>query len=354
MTPLIKWCLAFLVVGVLLSCLGLTLVLEVPIFLAIGWVLFLVHVLPQVEIDPGAWATGLVALAAFTAGLHGFLRWLASAVRSTAEPNSDQLSTTVDRDKPAWSLRLTATVAALLMVMFVAGISIVGITHQLTWLATSKEPLVAARGGEASRRITSTNHLHNIGVALHLHHDAHGQLPPGSSTDRDGRALHSWQTLILPYLGETTLYQSIDLSKTWSDPANAAPFKQALYFFLNPSVDANETDAAGFAVSHYAGNSYVLGGTQPMTWAGFKDGASKTILAGEAAGNFRPWGQPGNWRDPRLGINKSLDGFGGNRADATMFLIGDGSVKTFFDDIDPELFRALCTPIGGENHQMPE
>ena len=34
-------------------------------------------------------------------------------------------------------------------------------------------------------------------------------------------------------------------------------------------------------------------------------------MAGEVAGDFKPWGDPTNWRDPALGINRSPEGFGG-------------------------------------------
>ena len=46
-------------------------------------------------------------------------------------------------------------------------------------------------------------------------------MPPSYTVDPNGRPLHSWRTLILPYLEQESLYKSIDLSKPWNDPLNA-------------------------------------------------------------------------------------------------------------------------------------
>ncbi len=48
----------------------------------------------------------------------------------------------------------------------------------------------------------------------------HGHLPPAYTTDTNGKALHSWRVLILPFLGETELYKKIDLEKPWDHPVN--------------------------------------------------------------------------------------------------------------------------------------
>ena len=62
---------------------------------------------------------------------------------------------------------------------------------------------------------------------------AYNALPPAYTVDANGRPLHSWRTLILPYLEQESLYQTIDLSKPWNDPANARAVETAF-----PSFDA--------------------------------------------------------------------------------------------------------------------
>ena len=61
-------------------------------------------------------------------------------------------------------------------------------------------------------------------------------LPPAYTVDAKGRPLHSWRTLILPYLEQEPLYQTIDLSKPWNDPANAKALETSLPVFRCPEA----------------------------------------------------------------------------------------------------------------------
>jgi Tfp pilus assembly protein PilE len=54
---------------------------------------------------------------------------------------------------------------------------------------------------EAARRNNCAAMLHQIGIALHEYAKVHGALPPAYTVDADGESLHSWRTLILPYIG---------------------------------------------------------------------------------------------------------------------------------------------------------
>ncbi|TWT37262.1 hypothetical protein KOR34_22090 [Posidoniimonas corsicana] len=65
--------------------------------------------------------------------------------------------------------------------------------------------------------------IHNnrrIMVAIHNYHDKHGALPPAWTVDADGRPLHSWRVLILPFVGEEELYQQFRLDEPWDSPHN--------------------------------------------------------------------------------------------------------------------------------------
>lgn len=70
----------------------------------------------------------------------------------------------------------------------------------------------------------STN-LRQIAIALQSYHDKYQSLPPAYTVDEEGKPLHSWRTLILPFIkGEQELYDSIDLSKPWNHPVNQQAF----------------------------------------------------------------------------------------------------------------------------------
>lgn len=47
-----------------------------------------------------------------------------------------------------------------------------------------------------------------------------------------------------------------------------------------------------------SGNARPVGGDVPWSIRQITDGTSNTLLMGEAAGNYKPWGNPTDWRDP--------------------------------------------------------
>lgn len=96
--------------------------------------------------------------------------------------------------------------------------------------------LPATRGRPATRRSTCQNYLKQIGLALHNYHDEYGSFPPAYTVDAEGKPLHSWRTLLLPFVEEPQLYQTIDLTKPWDDPANAEAFAATPPIYSCPST----------------------------------------------------------------------------------------------------------------------
>src|SRR5690349_13682816 len=72
---------------------------------------------------------------------------------------------------------------------------------------------------EAARRAQCTNNMKQLGIALHNYHDTVGAFPtsfwrntlnPNGSTDVSNR--HSWFSMILPYIEQTTVYNAMNFS----------------------------------------------------------------------------------------------------------------------------------------------
>lgn len=329
----------WIVALVLLACAGFALPIDLAIAIVFGWVFYLVRVVPHIGVAWDAVITAAVCLILFLAGSHAVLAWLYGYLANDA----DKGDSTPRRWKPRW----TAALGMLIILMFVAGLSAAGIVHQAGWLLTSREPLVQSDSG-AMRRAISTNHLKDIGVALANYHEAHRSYPPGGLFDGNGQPLHGWQAMLLPFLEQQKLYDRIDFSVPWDHPRNADVYRTEIPGFLYPFTFETR-DRRGYALSFYAGNAEVLGGDVARKVSDMKDGTSSTFMAGEAAGEFQPWGYPANWRDPVLGINRSPRGFGGPwPPGGANFLFADGSVHFLKNTIDPRVFRALSTPTGGD------
>lgn len=111
---LVKWTLRVLLVLFLVSFLFAAGLLEVPFRLLLGWAPYLVHVVPQTQVNMELLLCSLGALAL---GMIG-MQWLMSRLRAPQR----------------WPWRWTLTWCAMLVVMFSTSIAAVGIVHQAAWL----------------------------------------------------------------------------------------------------------------------------------------------------------------------------------------------------------------------------
>jgi len=323
------------VIAILVAVIAPEAVWQAVFALAAGWIPFLRHTVPRMTVDwPQVWLT-LAALGAFVAGLHRFLRWLLRDGATVAAS--------------AWRFRWTAAVATLVLVMFVAGTAMVGIVHQFVWLARSDEPWTKNSFRQIFDRRASSGNLKGIAQAAIGHERQHGVLPAGVVADADGRPLHGWMTMLLPFIDEGELFVRVRLDESWDSAANAPVFATRVHAYENPGID-RQRDAPDLTRADYAANALVIGPGEPLGRGQIEDGAARTILAGEVMAGRVPWGQPGNSRDPRRGLDPaSPDAFGGPwEYGMVQVVFADGHVGTVSPDIDPRLLDAIATPRGGE------
>jgi WD40 repeat protein len=207
---------------------------------------------------------------------------------------------------------------------------------------------------EARWRLQSANNLKAIGLALHNYHDAYMGFPPGAIADKAGREHHGWQAPLLPYVEQVDVYNAIDFNVPWDDPKNRVPMQTQVAAYRSPAISQIK-DAAGYALTHYAGNSHLFQKNRAFRISQITDGTVNTIMAGEAAGNFLPWGHPQNCRDPGIGISAGPDSFARpNFPQVAGFVMCDGSVRFLNRNIDPGVLKALATPAGNENVTIPD
>jgi len=199
---------------------------------------------------------------------------------------------------------------------------------------------------EAARRTQCKNNLKQIGLALHNYHDTYGSLPPAYTVDADGNRLHSWRTLILPFLEEGPLYERIDLSKPWDDPANAEVFKTArIAVYACPSTELQDLQTTYVAV---VGPETSFPGSEGRPFDTIEDGLSNTLFVFETDHEHAvPWMEPVDAEpDQFIEFSKNPDVLahtGGMQA-----LIGDGSVHFISQELPTAMRQALLTVAGSE------
>jgi prepilin-type N-terminal cleavage/methylation domain-containing protein/prepilin-type processing-associated H-X9-DG protein len=91
---------------------------------------------------------------------------------------------------------------------------------------------------EAANRMRCKNNLHQIGLALHNHHDATGYFPSGITIGgSDNLELGGFGGFVrlLPYLEQDNLFRGWDLNGKWYEPPNADLVSTEVKVFYCPS-----------------------------------------------------------------------------------------------------------------------
>lgn len=329
-----------------------------PVFrhLLFGWISFLFSGLAGSSFHGMTLLIALLSGCGWVIGLCWILKW-------TRDTSSNQTSDTPVASRCKQAVRL----AILLLLMFSAGIAIVGIVHQVSWLATSSQPFyekssarfagipLLGSAESAALRNQSKWSIKTIELAIHNYldvspsNDESYPLPAGGIYDETGRGMHGWMTPILPYVGEGFLTSDVDFKQPWNSAANKPYFQSPIHYYWNPAIN-QRVDDEGYPLAHYSANVHVMFPNSRLLRKQITDGESQTILFGEVSGRFVPWGAPNNFRDPARGINRFPDGFGGasGTRGAHMAFV-DGSIKQLNQNIDPSVLRALSTPSAGDD-----
>lgn len=201
---------------------------------------------------------------------------------------------------------------------------------------------------EPARRTQTLNNLRNVAIAAHSYiQEFDGRLPAGGSLE-DTLPERSWQTQLLPYLEQQALYRQIDFTQAWDSPANAK-LSSATMAVLQRADESNRGPIGGFGITHFSGNSRVLGRREGMRIddVSEKDGTSQTLLMGEIGTAYPPWARPGNTRDPARGLGGGADQWGVSQTKpcAVMFVGGNG--RFLRPDIAPRVLELLADPDNG-------
>ena len=281
------------------------------------------------------------------------------------------------------SLLLLFAVAGLAMATFGAyGVAIPFLFLPTFWILTASKrvelvvvlgiifllaTLVVHRHGESWRKGTCRRNLRDIAMALRSYHDVYGQFPPLYLADAQGRPMHSWRVLILPYLPDSVasnIYQQYRFDEPWNGPRNRKLAAQLPELFSCPSADTLRASAS--QTTHYvavSGPDSVWPGPAGVSVDEIGDDLKNTILLVEIAESNIQWMEP---RDVTLSDALS-SGNGACTVPSSghyverMYFFGttypqvghaamvDGSVVIFEIQPTPEQFAAMVSTNGGES-----
>ena len=157
-------------------------------------------------------------------------------------------------------------------------------------------------------RSTCASNLKQIALALQSYHTVNGCFPPAYIADKNGKPIHSWRVLLLPYLDRGDLYKAYDFAEPWDGPKNRK------LLVMRPSVFACPSEAGGDA-SGAAQTSYLAVVGTNAAWPGdksrkvraadFPAGISNTVMLVEVANSGISWTEPRDLSLDALGMSDS-------------------------------------------------
>jgi len=211
---------------------------------------------------------------------------------------------------------------------------------------------------EAARRMQCSSHLKGLTLAFHTYHDVYKSFPPAYTVDENGKPLHSWRVLILPFMEGQALYEKIRLDEPWDSEYNRQFHDmQEVYKTIRPMVPMTNEQIGASTVRYFrcpssfknilaplgrgtfqAGNcnySVVIGeetifpGSKATSLSDITDGTPNTILLVERI-------IPICWMDPNNeisfdiaceGVNRHLLGIGSEHTGGANVGYADGSIR---------------------------
>jgi hypothetical protein len=207
--------------------------------------------------------------------------------------------------------------------------------------------LAATRVRKASSRMQIANNLKQISLAMHNYQTSFGTFPPAILRDKDGKPIHSWRVLLLPYLEASDLYSKFHLDEPWDSPHNIALADQMPRVYAGPEEIAVSGGKTFYQVLVGPGTAFE-GGQGFKSPQDFPDGIESTILVVEAR-NPVLWTQP---VDLPFIPDGALPPFGAPRGSSipSVFCAAmvDGSVRMFATAVSPEPLRSWITRNGGD------
>lgn len=195
---------------------------------------------------------------------------------------------------------------------------------------------------EAAQRMSGSNNLKMLGLAMHNFHDTLGAFPAMYGPEGKSKGL-SWRVHALPYLEELALYKEFHLDEPWDSPHNQKLIERMPKVFESPQLKLEPGKTNLLALVTPQG---IFSGGPGLRMSEITDGMSNTVLLVEAnADQAVIWTKP---TDLVVDESAPLKGLGKAREDGFNILMADGSVQFLRSPIDAKVFWRMITRRGND------
>jgi hypothetical protein len=204
------------------------------------------------------------------------------------------------------------------------------------------------RSREAAIASQANSPLNILSVALHNYHDTYGSFPPAYLADEQGRPMHSWRVLILPYLEQRAIYQQYRFDEPWDGPYNSQLADRMPSTFHIPSEPPSTSRTNIVAI---VGEPTAFPGARATRFRDFRDGTGNTILLTEIADSDIPWLEPRDLCFQKMSFtvnDRTRPSISCSRRRGPYVVLADSISAYTVRDVHPEALRAMATIDGAE------
>jgi len=194
------------------------------------------------------------------------------------------------------------------------------------------------------------SNLQRIGLALQAYELDHGTLPPAFIPGPNGKPMHSWRVLLLPYLDEDGLYSNYNFAEPWDSLANQQLTTRMPRVYACPA----DPDSHALGESNYmvvVGPETMFPGSKSRSTDSVLDDLASTILVVEVPIYGASWLKPEDLKIEQMqfsingGLGKDM---GSYHPDGAHTLMADGNVRFLSDLIPSDFLEGMTTADGGE------
>jgi hypothetical protein len=196
--------------------------------------------------------------------------------------------------------------------------------------------------------VQCVNNLKQITLALHSYHDLYGTFPPAYVADDNGKPMHSWRVLILPFVEQDALYKKYRFDEPWDGPNNRLLFKEKPRLFGCPLED-RDRGGPSMTTSYLAvvGSHAAWRGSEGVTLGDLVDPLSTVVLVTECAPDEVIWTEPRDLEFEEAVKLAELDSRYASVHGGWNVGFADASVRRFQDGTDVVNWREVLTMDDG-------
>lgn len=207
----------------------------------------------------------------------------------------------------------------------------------------------------SSHKNECAKNLRRITLALHQYEAKYGSFPPAYLADAQGKPMHSWRVLLLPFLGYEHVYRQYNFAEPWDGPRNMSLRRAMPPEYACPAdPDARSQDETNYMV--LVGSETMFPKTGCVKREMVTDGVQNTLLLVETPASGVCWMEP---KDMDFGqMQFTMNGkpgidIGSRHLGGAHVVTVDGECHFLQEDATPDIVRGLGT-IQGQETILPE